>query len=725
MRKHKRKGVSVQNRMLIFAVAIMSLLTILLGRVLWIQTVRGEEYGKTAALQQTKDILISSKRGIIYDRNMNELAKSASAETVTANPAEVKKSKKINEIATGLAKILDMDKDKVYKKLSTEQTYVEIKEEIDKEQADAIREKAYPGISLVEDFKRYYPGGELASHIIGFVGKDNQGLAGIEMIYENYLKGVPGRLITAQDAVGANMPYKYEKYIDPENGANVVLTIDEVIQRKAEDALKKAVENFDVENGAACIIMGAKTGEILAMATYPTFDLNSPFTIIEEETQKEIDEIEDPQKRTQATSDALNKQWRNKAVVDSYEPGSTFKAMVAAMALEENLVSLNENFVCSGSVQVANYNIRCWKSGGHGTETFVQGVYNSCNPVFMSIGARLGTSRFYKYYKAFGFGETTGFDLPGEAVGTFHAMKNFNEVELATASFGQGFTVTPLQLVTAYSAITNGGYMVKPRLIKALVDDDGNVIKNFETETIRQVVSRETAQTTCQILEGVASDGTSKNAYIEGYHIAGKTGTSEKLPRGNGKYVASFVGFAPADDPELICLVMLDEPMGSSHMGGATAAPTFKEIMQDVLVYMQIESDSSIEYKFVPDVKGKTAQEAKKLAADVGLRCTVIGQGDKVISQTPAVGVGIGGEGVVIAYTEDVADDYVTVPDIMGCYASDANLMLINSGLNMKAKGSDATGTSVFVCSQEPAAGTEVPRGTVVSVEYSSNANVH
>ena len=720
-----RKGVSVQKRMLIFAFVIIVLLAALLVRVVWIQVVRGEKYSKSAALQQTKDVVISSHRGTIYDRNMNELAKSASAETVTANPAEVQKSKKINEISSGLAKILDMDKDDIYAKLSTKQSYVEIKEKIDKEQADAIRKEAFPGISLVEDFKRYYPGGTLASHIIGFVGKDNQGLAGIEMIYESYLKGVPGRLITAKDAIGTNMPFRYEKYIDPENGANVVLTIDEVIQRKAEDVLQKAVENYDVKNGAACIVMQAKTGEILAMATYPTYDLNSPFVIMDEEVQEEIDEIEDDKKRNQATSDALNKQWRNKAVVDSYEPGSTFKAMVAAMALEENLVSLNENFVCNGSVQVANYNIGCWNTGGHGIETFVEGVHNSCNPVFMSLGARLGSSRFYKYYKAFGFGETTGFDLPGEAVGTFHAMKNFNEVELATAAFGQGFTVTPLQLVTAYSAVTNGGYMVKPRLIKALVDADGNVIKNYETETIRQVISRETANTVCQILEGVAAEGTSKNAYIEGYHIAGKTGTSEKLPRGNGKYVASFVGFAPADDPELICLVMLDEPMGFSHMGGATAAPTFKEIMQDVLVYMQIESDSTIDYKFVPGICDMTIEDAKAAVKDAGLRINIIGQGDKIVAQNPPVGVGIGGEGVIIAYTEENPEDYVIVPEIKGCYASDANIMLINAGLNMKAKGSEATGNAVFVSSQTPEAGTEVPRGTVVNVEFSSTVNVH
>ncbi len=719
------RRISSSNKRLLFLFsAAIVLMILLLVRVVWIQVIKGEEYRTSAALQQTKDVAISSKRGTIFDRNMKELATSASAETVTASPREVKASKKINEISTTLSGILGMDKDKVYSILARDSAYEVIKRKIDKDQADAIRKEGLPGITLVEDNKRYYPGGTLAAHVIGFVGTDNQGLAGIEMIYENYLKGLPGRIITAKNAAGTNMPFKYEKYIDPQNGVNVVLTIDEVIQRKAEDALKKAVENYQVENGASCIIMDAKTGEILAMATYPTFDLNAPFTIVNEEIVEMIKEMEDEEK-AKAESDALNKQWRNKAVVDSYEPGSTFKAMVAAMALEENLVTLNENFVCTGSVRVDKYDIGCWNRNGHGTETFVQGVYNSCNPVFMSIGERLGPSRFYKYYKAFGFGETTGFDLPGEAPGLFHSMDRFNVAELATASFGQGFTVTPLQLITAYSAITNNGYMVKPHLIKSLVDNDGNVIENFETQTVRQVVSADTANTVCKILEGVASDGTSKNAYIDGYHIAGKTGTSEKTPRGSGKYVASFVGFAPADDPELICLVMLDEPMGASYMGGAIAAPTFKEIMSDVLVYKQIENDSNLEYNFVPRVESQKLADAKQQLENAGFKYIVMGEGETVLTQMPAVGTALGNNAIVVLYTEKMEADMVTVPDLHGYFASDANQILVNNGLNMKVVGAQSIGRTVLVGTQDPPAGTEVVRGTVVSVEYNYTENVH
>ncbi|MBQ4526885.1 MAG: PASTA domain-containing protein [Clostridia bacterium] len=723
----KKRNRSSNSRLALSFTIIVSILGLLLVRVGWIQVTKGEQYSKEAALQQTKDLVISSKRGTIYDRNMNELAKSASADTVTVNPREVQKSKKINEVATGLASILGINKDDVYATLSKDSTYEVIKRKINKDQATAIRNGDFPGVSLVEDFKRYYPGGTLGSHIIGFVGTDNQGLAGIEMIYDSYLKGVPGRIITAKNAAGVNMPYKYEKYIDPENGINVVLTIDETIQRKAEEALKKAVENYQVENGAACIIMGAKTGEILAMATYPTFDLNSPFTVIDEEAVKEIEQIDDEEKKTEATNNALYKQWRNKAVVDAYEPGSTFKAMVAAMALEENIVALDENFVCNGSVRVANYDIGCWNTGGHGTESFVNGVYNSCNPVFMAIGKRLGNERFYKYYKSFGFGATTGFDIPGEAKGEFHEWNKFNEVELATASFGQGFTVTPLQLVTAYSAITNDGYMVKPRLVKSLVDDDGNVIRDFEPEVIRQVVSSDTAQTVSKILEGVASDGTSKNAYIEGYHIAGKTGTSEKIPRGNGKYVASFVGFAPADDPEVICLIMLDEPMGASHMGGATAAPTFKEIMNDVLVYLQIESDITYKFKFVPDVLGYSVDDAIAEISEAELKYIVKGDGEKIVSQSPPASTALNDNSVVILYTEKVEEDLVEVPDLFGVLATDANQRLVNSGLNIKIKGSGSITPFVLVGTQQPPAGSMVPRGSIVTVEYNytSNENVH
>ena len=587
----------------------------LIGRLMYWQFIKGAELKSGAIQQQTLDSVVSSKRGIIYDRNGKVLAQSISVQTVTASPAEVKKSGKADEISETLAKILGKDEDDIKKQITKNSSYEIVARKIDNEKAEKIRKAELKGIYLIEDSKRTYPYSSLASHVIGFVGTDNQGLNGIEMVYDKYLKGMPGRMIRSKSASGTEMPFEYEKYINPENGANLVLTIDEVIQHFVEEELKQAVADYDVENGAACIIMNAKTGEILAMATYPDYDLNAPFTL-PEDIEKELDELKGDE-YDKAYSERLNKLWRNKAVVDSYEPGSTFKPFTAAMALEENLVSTNEFFSCSGGLQVNDYYIRCWKSGGHGQVSFAEGFENSCNPVFMNLGARVGAERFIKYYKKFGFMDTTGFDLPGEATGSFHSASRFNDVEIATSSFGQTFIITPLQLITAYTAITNGGVMVRPHIAKELVDDDGNVIKKFETEIIRQAISKETADTIRDILEGVVENGTSKNAFIRGYRLAGKTGTSEKFPRGNGKYVASFVGFAPANDPEIIGLIMLDEPMGESHMGGAIAAPTFKKIFDEVLRYMDIEpqfteADLLITDKPVPNVEGLGISELAK-----------------------------------------------------------------------------------------------------------------
>ncbi len=700
----------------------------LIGRLMYWQFIKGAELKSGAIQQQTLDSVVSSKRGIIYDRNGKVLAQSISVQTVTASPAEVKKSGKADEISETLAKILGKDEDDIKKQITKNSSYEIVARKIDNEKAEKIRKAELKGIYLIEDSKRTYPYSSLASHVIGFVGTDNQGLNGIEMVYDKYLKGMPGRMISSKSASGTEMPFEYEKYINPENGANLVLTIDEVIQHFVEEELKQAVADYDVENGAACIIMNAKTGEILAMATYPDYDLNAPFTL-PEDIEKELDELKGDE-YDKAYSERLNKLWRNKAVVDSYEPGSTFKPFTAAMALEENLVSTNEFFSCSGGLQVNDYYIRCWKSGGHGQVSFAEGFENSCNPVFMNLGARVGAERFIKYYKKFGFMDTTGFDLPGEATGSFHSASRFNDVEIATSSFGQTFIITPLQLITAYTAITNGGVMVRPHIAKELVDDDGNVIKKFETEIIRQAISKETADTIRDILEGVVENGTSKNAFIRGYRLAGKTGTSEKFPRGNGKYVASFVGFAPANDPEIIGLIMLDEPMGESHMGGAIAAPTFKKIFDEVLRYMDIEpqfteADLLITDKPVPNVEGLGVSELAKAFGGTGLKYNILGKGDTVVSQVPKGGATLAEGSTVAIYTEKVASDTVVVPDVKGMTATDANITLTNAGLNMKVSGAADTGQgSATVSVQTPEAGTELQRGSPVSVEFSFS-NVH
>lgn len=722
-------GKKNKMRAVIAVSLVISLLGVLSLRLAWLQFYRGKELSDKAIAQQTRDKVVNSKRGIIYDRNGKILAQSSTVSTVTVTPNEVRSNKDVNKVAERVASVLEMDKDKVLKIFNRKTAYEIVKKKVEAEKVNKLREMKIKGIHFDEDSKRYYPYGTIAAHVIGFVGDDNQGLQGVELVYDKNLKGVPGRMVTANDAAGSEMPYKYEKYINAENGSNIVLTIDEVIQQFVESELEQAVKDYNVTNGASCIIMNAKTGEILAMATYPTYDLNAPMSIVDEQSKAEVDKLEGEEK-SKAISDILNKQWRNKAVVDTYEPGSTFKSFVASMALEENVVSLNEVFFCSGSHKVGDKSINCWKTGGHGSETFVQGVQNSCNPVFMTIGARIGTANFYKYYKAFGFAEKTGFDLPGEAVGAFHKMSKFNEVELATCSFGQSFNVTPLQMITAYSAITNNGAMVRPHIVKEFTDDNGKVIKSFDTEVIRNVISPETAQTVRNILESVVSEGTSKNAYIKGYRVAGKTGTSEKVPRNQGKYVASFCGFAPANDPEVIGIVMLDEPMGDSHMGGQIAAPTFKNIFDNVLRYLGIEPQYTEEElatmdNTVPNVEG--IERAKIAAAfdGSGFKYNIIGKGKTVISQIPKGGASLPEGSTVMLYTEDDKSEKVKVPNVVGMTASQANAALAEKGLNMKIYGNEELSkNNAVVNKQEPAAETDVTRGSVVSVQF-SYSDVH
>ena len=717
-----RKRTAVTAKIVAFA-----MLVLILRLANW-QFVRGSEMQTSAIEQQTMDSVVTSKRGIIYDRNGKVLAQSVSVQTVTASPAEVKKSKKAAKTAKKLAELLNMDADEIEKKITKNSMYEIVARKIDNSTAEKIRKAGLKGIYLIEDSKRTYPYGSLASHGVGCVGTDTQGLAGTEMVYDKYLKGMPGRMISAKSASGTEMPYKYEKYINPENGSNLVLTIDEVIQHFVEEELKQAVADYDVENGAACIIMNAKTGEILAMATQPDFDLNQPFELTEN-MQKQLEGLSGDERKTEYNK-LLNKLWRNKAVVDGYEPGSTFKPFTGAMALEENLVGQNEHFLCTGAVHVGGHTIHCWKTAGHGSLTFREGFENSCNPVFMALGARVGAKNFYKYFKKFGFTETTGFDLPGEASGTFHSMDRFNDAEIATSSFGQSFIVTPLQLITAYTAITNGGTMVRPHVAKELVDDDGNVIKSFDTQVIRQAISKETADTIRDILEGVVSNGTAKNAYIKGFRLGGKTGTSEKTPRGSGKYIASFVGFAPANDPEIIGLVMLDEPMGGSYMGGQIAAPTFKKIFDEVLRYMGVEPQYTEEEaqtldKTVPNVVGLEKSAIPKAFAESGLKYNIIGSGKAVVSQVPKGGATLPEGSTVALYTEEDSQTEVTVPNVCSYTATDANILLTNAGLNMKVSGATDTGQGAAVVgSQSPEAGSRVKRGSVVTVEFKF-ANVH
>ena len=727
-----RTTMDVKKKMLIILLAFVIGFLYVLGYVAYWQFVRGSELSQAALEQQTKDKTINSKRGAILDRNGNVLAASIAVETLTASPVDVQKNNKksIEEISQGLSQIIGVEYSDVYDKLKLNTSYVLIKRQMDKSLGDKVRayldENHIAGFQLISDTKRYYPYDNLASHVIGFAGVDNQGLAGIELEYDSYLKGASGRLITASDPSGSAMPFDYEKLIDPEDGLNVVLTIDENIQRIAEKYLEQAVEENQLANGACCIVMEVKTGEILAMATKPDFNLNNPFVITDEKKLEEINEYPEGEERSAKYSEELNLLWRNKAVVDAYEPGSTFKIFTSAMAIEENVITSNELFYCNGYKHVANYNINCWKHGGHGPQDFKRAVQNSCNPAFIEIGARVGASKFYEYMSGLGFREKTGIDLPGEDIGLMHERVNFNEVELATYSFGQGFTVTPIQMITAVNAIANDGMMIKPHIVKRFVDSDGNVVKEFGKEEIRQIVSKSTSKQLREVLESVVSEGSGSGAYIRGYRVGGKTGTSEKIPRGNSKYVASFIGIAPSDDPEIICLVMLDEPTTGVYFGGIIATPVARSIMEETLVYLGIEPSYTVEElatmeTTVPNVVGMTVAEANKLLESASLKYALDGNGEIVLNQLPKAGVKVNQNSIVMLYTEEeMSNTTTTVPNLLNMNVSQAATAVANAKLNINVVGAGSTTSNEAVLSHKQSIepGTVVEIGTIVTVEF-------
>jgi len=708
----------------------------LMVRVAWLQLVRGEELSLLAREQQTSDSLIMPKRGLIYDRNMKILANNLSVETISISPENVRSNSQQTpeQIASNMAGILGLDEQDVLAKINKKSNFEYIKKKVEKDEADALREYidkySIDGIKFTEDTKRYYPYGSFASQVIGFVGSDNVGLEGIEMVYNEQLSGVPGRVVSANKTAGLDVPDNYESYYEAQDGKSVVLTIDETIQHIAEKHLETAHIENQLEEGAAAIVMDVKTGEILAMVTKPDYDLNSPFEITEavEAKYPEVhDELEklDGAEYSAAITGYTQFLRRNKAVVDSYEPGSTFKIAVASMALEENVFSPNETFYCDGSIHVADRDIGCANRNGHGIQTFEQAVQNSCNPAFIQIGAKVGKNTFMKYMDGFGFRDTTGIELPGETSGIFHAESNFKEIDLATSSLGQSFNITPLQMVTMVSAIANGGNLMQPHLVKSLVDSNGNVVQDFKPRVVRRIVSEETSSKMCEVLESVVSQGGGKNAYLAGYRIAGKTGTSEKQPRGNGKYVASFIGFAPADDPQIVCLVILDQPpVGAPYYGGVIAAPVVKNILEECLQYLGVEpeyNDSEMEMVdiTVPDIMGKTVEEAERILNENGISISVRGNGDIVNDQVPKPYSKLARNSKVVAYTDGAeSKKSVEIPDVKGYTASDANQALTNAGLNVRIKGVSQVGGVAICSSQSPAAKTLVEPGTVVTLDF-------
>lgn len=717
---------------LTFSVIIGALLCLIL-RTGYLQIVRGEELQKGALEQQTQDRIISAKRGAILDRNGKTLAVSASVEQVSVSPNVIKEQGNEDEVVKALSDILDLDRDEVREKVTEDSYYVLIARRVEKETADRIRELDLAGVHLDEDSKRYYPYGKFASHVIGFTGSDNQGLDGLEAEYDGVLAGTPGRVVTASNAKGTDVPYKFEQYIDPVDGQNLVLTIDETIQHFVEKYLEKAYIENDLGAGAAAIVMNPQTAEIYAMCSLPDFDLNEPRTLTEEAEAELEEKLEEEgidkkdlsdEELSERETEMLFKMWRNKAVTDSYEPGSTFKLATAAAALELNTCKLDDIFDCGGAYQVADKTIKCHHVAGHGPQTFVKAVCNSCNPALMQIAERIGNDDFFRFVEAFGFRDLTGIDLPGEANGVFFSKEDFNEVQLATSSFGQGLQITPLQLASFVSAICNGGTLYQPHLVRQITDTEGNVVKSIEPEPIRQIMSSETAATMRNIMEQVVLDGAASNAYIKGYRVGGKTGTSEKLPRGNGKYIASCVGMAPVDNPQVVVLVILDEPIGV-YYGGTVAAPVVRSILEDTLQYMGMEpqyteEEEAEETVNVPNVVDMTVNEAVNTLVAAGLNYQVMGDGETILSQIPVGSIAMELNSTVILYTQEQTEEHkVTVPDVTGMTPAEARQVLADVGLNCRFTDvAPNQENSVTAYSQTPAAGEEVVSGSTVSVDF-------
>ncbi|KKC29400.1 cell division protein FtsI/penicillin-binding protein 2 [Caldanaerobacter subterraneus subsp. pacificus DSM 12653] len=636
----------------------------LMMRLFFIQVVKGEEYQKMALPQWTLDVSLSGKRGYIFDRNGKVLAENASVSKISVIPKEIPDSKR-QVVAETLASILGLDRQKVLERISNKNLQeVLIAKQVDEEKAKAILRLNIDGVIVSEDMKRFYPEGTLACHVLGFTGIDNQGLDGIELVFDNFLRGIPGKSTTPMDAIGRKIDTGEEEYFEPLPGYNVVLTIDETIQHFAEKALNQAMVHSKPSKGAVAIVMDPKTGEILALANRPNFDPNDPFEGPEEEWYR---------------------RWRNKAISDSYEPGSVFKTITASAALEEKVVSLHEQFYCPGYTTVAGHRINCWAT--HGSEDFVKGVQNSCNVVFVTVGQRLGVEKLYKYIRDFGFGKTTGILLPGEAPGLVLSEERVGPVELATNSFGQGIAVTPLQMITAVAAIANGGKLMQPQIVKAIVDSKGKVVKEFKPKIVRRVISKETSATMREILKSVVAEGTGKAGYIEGFDVAGKTGTTEKyMP---GKYVASFVGFAPADDPKVIVLVVIDEPNNpETHFGSQLAAPVVKSILDDTLKYLEVQPRGvkKPETVMVPDVRNMKLYEAERIILENKLDFILQGNGDTVFDQVPKPGALVNENTKIILYLNGVSTEEVVVPDLKGKSVKEATEILNSLGLKDKNK---------------------------------------
>ena len=750
----------------------------LIGTLYHLMITEHDYYNEKAIKNQTRSTNLTATRGVIYDANMNVLASSSTVETVFIDPNEIAEQMKqpensnlLDQIARGLGEILDVEPSFVYEQAADKQyRYKVIKRKISEELADEVRafisENSITGVYLETDLKRYYPNSSLAAQALGFVSSDNNGSEGLEAYYNEELSGTAGKVVTSKGNYGSEMLYTYEKYYDASDGSSLITTIDSTVQAYVEKNLQNAIDKYDIKNGAFCIVMDVNTGEIKAMATLGSYDPNNYLEIYDDTTALLLENeraaaLALPEASAayeaaietykQDVAAARMAQWRNRCVSDGYEPGSTFKLITLASALDSGAVTLNDSFYCGGQEKFTGREqiLNCWKSAGHGAQTTAQALGNSCNIAFGHIGLRMGGDTFYDYLKSFGVMEKTGVDLPGEASGLFYERKylndpaNYGTSYLITSSFGQSFRITPMQLVRAVAAIVNGGYVLEPYIVSEVVDADGNTVEKNEKTVLRQVISQQNSETMRTLMEQVVTEGTASAAQTPGYRVGGKTGTSEKLDEydENGQQVkdkiVSFVGVAPIDDPKYVVLVALDTPAYSENSekytvhgmyisGGLMAAPTVRDIFLDILPYLGVEPDYGSEdirgVNFtVPDVIGMDETEAGELLAEKTITYRVVGTGSVVTDQLPVAGSQVPGNSQIILYMgAEKQATRVEVPDFIGCSVADVNYLASNAGLYVQAKGTDRTDVYVLAAYQDIDPGTEVDRGTTITVEFSS-----
>lgn len=719
------------------------------------QVVRGEELSAKAIEQSLQSSSVSAMRGKIYDSTGTKvLARSANVWTVVLEPNYLngraagrsepneKDEQLRHTVARGLARILGLEEEKVYEKTKENSYFSYLKRQVESDVRDEIvdflnENEIGSGVRMIPDYKRYYPYGTVASNILGFTGSDGQGLEGLELYYDQELRGTAGRLVAAKNAVGTDMPFEYEQYNGAQDGNDLVLTLNETVQSILEKYLAEGIEKYKIKNGAVAIMMDVKTGGIVGLATKPDYDPNDPFTVLDETLLAEIAQL--PQEEQDENySDYLNRQWRNKAVSDTYYPGSVFKMCTYSMGLEENVVNENSSYTCSGNIDVEGVDdgINCWKVTGHGTESFSQGLYNSCNPWAIHLGQLLGPDAFYEYFDAFGFTRQTGVDLPGESYSIYYDADELGPAELATEAFGQNFSITPVQMITACCAVANGGYLVQPHIVDRIVDAEGNIVKTADTGYVRQVISESTSQTITSILQYNTANGTAQNGYVSGYRICGKTGTSEKMDKWNQdrskpkEYIASYCGFAPAEDPQYALLVFFDEPdylnNGGLNGGNAVAGPIFSKIMAEALPYLGVEANyTEEEYENLdlvsPSVTGMTLAEAYAQLDSLGLSYRVIGEKDDeqvVTQQIPGSGMALPKGGRVVLYTQgyDEAEVTVATPDFTGMSLADA---VYTANINyIQISISGAVSETARVTLQDTSPGTPVKEGSVITLTF-------